>query len=1253
LAKDPVGTVANGLFAAVARTPAVQSLQRRLEQGGAVSCTGVCPSGQPFLSALLRHLLPDRSIVIVTAGLKTQESFHQDIATWLQVAGCGLRVEESSAAPSGGLHQRSTINYQPLFYPAWETLPHEGRPPHADVISERLETLIALSQSVTSGRTTAPIVVVNVVALLQRTFPPNLLNSRTRRLARGDRFDPLDLTEWLEDQGYEPEAQVTQKGELALRGGILDLYPPTSPWPVRLEFFGSELESLRYFDPLTQISREEISAVTLPPAGELGLLKRMLPASDVSGQGAIVETSEHRQQTTDPVPALSTMVDYLPRGTLLLLCEPEALREHARHYSQQVPAGDPFYVAWEEVQAGFAAKGMTALEVRELEISNPECGFIETVGEDAIGSEPELTRNSPGTTLRLSSLDAFRTLGDRAPEPQIAEAQRREFFAQLHRWLRQGHSVHVFCNNEGERQRFHEIWEEYGLGKPGKTADRPRISQSKLLVPVLPAGKKIQDGSGRQNTCPTRHLGALRRGFIFDEAKLVVVTDAEIFGRYKVQSPRRLKTPRAAAMRSALDINFTELEEGDYVVHLQHGIGRYRGLKMLPVATPNRADERAHENQPEPVQGQECLVIEYAPGDPDQPPPRLYVPVTEAHLVSKYVGAGKAHPLLNTLGGTRWAKTKAQAEKAVRDLAGDLLSIQAARELQPGHAFAPDSPWQREFEGAFIYEETPDQLRAILETKADLEKPKPMDRLICGDVGFGKTEVAIRAAFKAVMDGRQVAVLVPTTVLAQQHFNTFRERMADYPVRIELLSRFRTRRQQDSVIKDLSSGAADVVIGTHRLVQDDVAFKDLGLVIIDEEQRFGVMQKEKFKLLRKLVDVLTLSATPIPRTLYLALTGARDMSTIETPPQDRLPVETIVTQYDERVIRDAIQRELNRGGQVFFLHNRVVTIDAVAQKLKALVPQARMVVGHGQMHSDDLETVMTEFVNGQADVLLSTTIIESGLDIPNANTIIIDRADRFGLSDLYQLRGREGRYQHQAFAYLLLPRHAGLLTDARKRISAIKQYSTLGSGFKIAMRDLEIRGAGNLLGAEQSGHITAVGFELYCQLLKQSVSALKGDKVRPRVEVQVRIDFLALNPGEDSPGFDASPPNVFAGDPGQRAIDKASAYIPFGYISDSRQRIDVYRKLAQATDKQSLEGLRRELRDRFGPLPRAIDLLLQVADLKLLASDHDVAAIETKADKLMLTRCNDYITLAGKFPRLTKRDPKARLNEIKKLLLAL
>jgi transcription-repair coupling factor (superfamily II helicase) len=718
------------------------------------------------------------------------------------------------------------------------------------------------------------------------------------------------------------------------------------------------------------------------------------------------------------------------------------------------------------------------------------------------------------------------------------------------------------------------------------------------------------------------------------------------------------------------------------VVLLQHGIGRYLGLQVLPIGAGTKPTETAAPA----ASGQECLVIEYAPADPTQPPPKLYVPVTEAHLVSKYVGTGKARPPLNALGGTRWAKAKEHAERAVRDVAGDLLSIQATRESQPGHAFAPDTPWQREFESAFLFEETPDQLRAIVETKSDMERPKPMDRLICGDVGFGKTEVAIRAAFKAVMDGRQVAVLVPTTVLAQQHFNTFRERMADYPVRVELLSRFRTRHAQQRVINDLAAGAVDIVIGTHRLLQKDIAFKDLGLVVIDEEQRFGVLHKEKFKMLRRLVDVLTLSATPIPRTLYLALTGARDMSTIQTPPHDRLPVETIVTQYDERVIRDAIQRELNRGGQVFFLHNRVLTIQTMAQKLAALVPQARIVVGHGQMHSDELEEVMTSFVNGEADVLLSTTIIESGLDIPNANTIIIDRADRFGLSDLYQLRGRVGRYKHQAYAYLLLPRHGGLLTDVRKRMSAIKQYSTLGSGFKIAMRDLEIRGAGNLLGAEQSGHITAVGFDLYCQLLKQSVASLKGEKVKPRIEVQIRLDFLALSPAEESPKSRVQSPKSGAksskfnpdSESGSRRLEiqsskleeenpqsvesvahnmehatRASAYIPFNYISDSRQRIEVYRKVAQIDDLKGLQTLSTELRDRFGPVPPALELLLKVAEIKLLAAERAITSIEVKDDKLMLTRNNDLIMVGSKFPRLTKPDALGRLKEIKKLLLAL
>ncbi len=1164
-----------------------------------LSCAGVSRAAQPFFAVLLQKIFSNRPILIVTEDLKTQESFQQDIETWLQIES---KVQLADFQPS-------TFNLQPLFYPPWEVLPHEGKLPHADTISDRLQTLVALADNSKLKIQNSKLVVTSVTALLQKTFPPKMLRNRTRVLQRGDKIAPLDLIEWLEEQSYEPEAQVTQKGEIALRGGILDVWPLTSPWPARLEFFGDEIESLRHFDPLTQISREEIPGLTIPPAGELGILKSKV------------------QSPESKVGELATLLDYLPPEAIFLLCESEQLATRANDYESQIPADDPFFISWPDFLIELNRRSMTRLDLSEEE-AQPT---IPSPGLTATLSPSSGERDGARGAQLFSSLDAYRPVTEHTPELQVAEAQRREFFNQLHRWLRQDYDVHIFCNNDGERQRFEEIWKEFGFAESPKPSDHEQLW-------TLDFGLRT-------------HIGSLARGFLCDEARLVVITDAEIFGRYKIQRPRRLKSPHALATRSALDIDFTELEEGDLVVHVQYGIGRFLGLKNLPTGSSRHPSTLNSQLST----GTECLVIEYAPACPGDEPPKLYVPVTEAHLVSKYVGAGKASPPLNTLGGTRWKKAKEQAERAVRDVAAELLQIQAVRESQSGHAFKPDMPWQREFESAFIFEETPDQWRAIQETKSDMEKPKPMDRLICGDVGFGKTEVAIRAAFKAVMDGKQVAVLVPTTVLAQQHFNTFRERMADYPIRIELLSRFRTRRQQQRVAKDLAAGGVDIVIGTHRLLQDDIAFKDLGLVVIDEEQRFGVLHKEKFKRLRTLVDVLTLSATPIPRTLYLALTGARDMSTIQTPPHDRLPVETIVTQFDERVIRDAIQREVNRGGQTFFLHNRVMTIQTMADRLKRLLPHARIVVGHGQMDSDELEEVMTKFVNGEADVLLSTSIIESGLDIPNANTIIIDHADRFGLSDLYQLRGRVGRYKHQAYAYLLLPRHVSLLTDVRKRISAIRQYSTLGSGFKIAMRDLEIRGAGNLLGAEQSGHITAVGFELYCQLLKQSVSALKGEKVKPRVEVNVKLDFIEMNAASESGrwGEATDEPGSLAAKTGSRGRSPHHAGLPHSYITEPQHRIEIYRKLAQANEKSALENLQKELRDRFGPLPPQAELLLQIAELKILASEKAVTAIEVKDDKLMLTRHGDFLTLGGKFPRLTKKQASARLKEIKRLLLAI
>jgi transcription-repair coupling factor (superfamily II helicase) len=1272
-----------GIIESLVEAPAVQSLRQRVEQGGALSLAGVTAAAQPAIAALLQRWFPGRPLLIVTEALRVQEQFQQDLETWLSNAECGTaNAEWNRKREFAGSEFRSPRSaLRTHFFPDCEILPHEDKLPHLDVISDRLKTLMALAdgrarllspgtRSETggkqSGRSPALPIITNVVALTQRTFAPDELRRRMKSLAKNDRMDPLDLVEWLEDQGYEPEVQVNEPGQIALRGGIVDVYPPSSPWPVRLEFFGDELESLRFFDPIQQTSREEIEAVTVPPAGEFGLLKRA---------------------TKDARPA--TLLDYLPPETIVLLCEPEKLAEHASQYAESMPDEHPLFAEWETLREDMAARGMTRLEISEVDSkSTPNGGQVcnlasaeaSAVGGsetntpedlealeplDAIetGCKPVLpwTADSTDVVLPFQSLELYRPLGERAPDPQIAEAQRRQFFEQLHRWLRQGFAVHVFCNNDGERERFEEVWRDMWKGD----------------IPVAQSGSAELAETGMS---PLRtHIGSLARGFLFEPAKLVVVTDAEVFGRYKVQRPRRLKAAQAARTRSLLDIDFTELEEGDLVVHLQHGIGRYLGLKVLPAGQGRRGKSDAGDAD----SGQECLVIEYGSRDPAQPPPKLYVPITEAHLVSKYVGAGRARPPLHQLGGTRWGKAKEEAQRAVRDLAGEMLRIQAMRDSQPGFAFGPDTHWQREFEASFLYEETPDQMKAIVETRADLERAKPMDRLICGDVGYGKTEVAIRAAFKAVMAGKQVAILVPTTVLAQQHFNNFRERMSDYPVRVELLSRFRTRREQQKVIKDLAAGAVDIVIGTHRIVQTDIAFKDLGLVVIDEEQRFGVKHKEQFKLLRSLVDVLTLSATPIPRTLYLALTGARDMSTIETPPQDRLPVETIVSPFDERIVRDAIRRELNRQGQVFFLHNRVETIEAMGLRLKELVPEARLLIGHGQMDADELEEVMTRFVNGEADVLLCTTIIESGIDIPNANTIIIDRADRFGLAQLYQLRGRVGRYKHQAFAYLLIPRHARLLTDARKRIAALKQYSSLGSGFKIAMRDLEIRGAGNLLGAQQSGHITAVGFDLYCQLLAQSVATMKGERPKQRIEVAVRLDFLSMNPtacaipaserasteraskrsgnSVDEP-LNISIPREVASymsaeevpdEPEAIDFEMGNACLPLGYIPDSGQRVEIYRRLASLMDLAGLETLRKELRDRFGPPPEPVVMLLTVAELKLMAAGRGISELEVRDSKVMLTRNGELLTLGGRFPRLTRREPAARLKELRKLLSAL
>ncbi len=783
----------------------------------------------------------------------------------------------------------------------------------------------------------------------------------------------------------------------------------------------------------------------------------------------------------------------------------------------------------------------------------------------------------------------------------VDELKRESFFAQLRQWREQGWQTHIFCNNEGEIERLRELI--------------PAVELDPLVFSI----------------------GTLARGFTFPEAKVAVLSDAELFGRYRNNRARRLALRRARDQASRTQIDFSELNEDDLVVHLEHGIGRYEGMRSIPRGdgvlgqAPRLPNGEASEALALQSATEEVLVVAFANEA------KLYVPLEQSFLISRYVGVGRNNPPLSTLGDGKWSKAKKSAEQAVFDYAARLLAVHAARETAVGHAFSPDTKWQHEFEASFLYKETPDQLTAINAVKADMESEQPMDRLICGDVGFGKTEVAIRAAFKAVMGGKQVAILVPTTVLAQQHYQNFRERMSDYPVTVEVLSRFRTPAEQRKAVAATREGTADILVGTHRLLSKDIEFKNLGLVVIDEEQRFGVLHKERFKEMFKLVDMMTLSATPIPRTLYLSLMGAKDMSTIETPPLNRIPVETLICPYDERIIRDAITREMARQGQVYFLHNRVQSIEKVRARIQQLCPKARIVVGHGQMNEHELEGVMQQFVNGEADVLISTTIIESGLDIPNANTIIIDRADRFGLADLYQLRGRVGRAQHKAYAYLLLPRDMMTLGEARKRINAIKQYSSLGAGFKIAMRDLEIRGAGNILGTAQSGHIITIGFDLYCSLLKQAINRLKGEKVRSRLEVVLRTDFVALREADWKKN-----------DPAM-----AAAFLPASYIAEAQPRIQAYRRLSEIASQEALDKLRATWRDRFGALPEPVENLLLLTEIKLSAAARKVAIVEVQENRVMLTRHGDFIQIDGKFPRVGATDPRKRLREVLLLIRAL
>ncbi len=1014
---------------------------------------GAAPPAQPFLAAWFAARI-GRPVCVVCPDVRRQEEFHHDLQFWEPRA---------------------------LLLPDLELAAEGVGSPDPELAAARLAAL----REIDTGQ--PPLVVVTADGLRHPAPSRQKLGEGIMTLRRGETLAIAALAARLEKAGFERVSTAAQRGHYAVRGGIIDISPWQTALPVRLEFFGDEIESIRSYDPDSQRSVETLESC------ELGL-------DDGSGGNE------------------ASVRDHFTGDTVFLSIEDALPEAGARLHSGPVLDGEG-----------------------ETEI---------TAGDHPLGDFA-------------------------AGDIVLLEQRRRDLFRQIARWQADGWTVRIVCTNEGEATRLREL----AASEP----DSPRE------LPVI--------------------LGTLTRGFTLPDAKLALLTDAELFGRAASLGQRRGGWQRARAALARQTLRFDDFEADDLVVHLDYGIARYRGLQVLP------GQEETGE----------VLTLEFARGS------KLYVPLDQGWKVSRYVGVGRKNPALSELGDERWQRARSKAERSVLAYAEKLLRVQAERELESGITFPPDNTWQREFEDSFPFKETPDQLRAIDEAKKDMESSRPMDRLICGDVGFGKTEVAIRAAFKAVMGGKQVAFLAPTTVLAQQHWQTLRERMSDYPVTVGLLSRFRTPKQQKQTLQGLRDGSVDIVVGTHRLLGKDVAFRNLGLVIVDEEQRFGVLHKERLKENFRKVDVLTLSATPIPRTLYLSLLGARDMSTIETPPSNRIPVETVICGYDERLIRDAIKRELARGGQVYFLHNRVKSIGLLEKRLKELVPEARTVIGHGQMEEEELEDVMNSFVSGKTDILLCTTIIESGLDIPNANTIIIDRADRFGLADLYQLRGRVGRSNHKAYAYLLLPRDLMGGGEARQRIAAIRQYSNLGAGFRVAMRDLEIRGAGNILGTEQSGHILAIGFEFYCRLLKAAVAKLKGERAPGRPDIRVNLDFIASDPATARDG-------------------QLRAWIPADYIAEPKERIAAHRALAEAETLPALDQLKKQWRDRYGRLPGPARHLLQTAAIRLRAAGVGIDLVETEGNVLRLRRGGDFIMIGHRHPRLESDDPALKLRQILALL---
>jgi transcription-repair coupling factor (superfamily II helicase) len=1025
-------------------------------------------------------------------------------------------------------------------FPEPDALPYERVTSDTMAEMERVQVLSLLASCGTEQKPAQPpFIVASAPALMTKTPSYDGFAAACSMITVGMDIEPYQLLRRWTESGYETEGVVEIPGTMSHRGGIIDIYPPTSQLPARLEFFDNTVESIRLFDPEKQRSLEKVESITIAPAAEMLLQSGKSEAENILRNLDLNNLSvELREQYEEEIAALldgqkppnsqfyaslfnhGSLIDYLPRDAFLVLDEPRDIEQ-----------------AMEELGAEAEQMRTEKLQKGELPRDFPRTYFSREDVKEKLESRGCLVLNTWGDEEESLPLDF-------APAPNYA-GQLPSFFRRVKQLLGQRKKVIIVSH---QASRLSELLEEEDI----------------IAAPITEVKQTPATGA------LTLVQGSLAEGWAMS-GQTYFFTDAEIFGFVK----QRRQVKKHPVPRQKL---FVDISPGDYVVHVEHGIARFTEVRTL----------RRDGNE------REYLVLRYAAGD------RLYVPTDQIDRVSRYIGAGDRPPVLSRLGTQEWNRTKQRAKEAAEDLAQELLALYATREVVPGFAYTRDTLWQQEMEASFPYVETPDQMEAQHDVKGDMEKRKPMDRLVCGDVGYGKTEVAIRAAFKAVMDNKQVAVLVPTTVLAQQHYATFRERLDAFPVRIEALSRFKSPGEQNEIIGGMAEGRVDICIGTHRLLQKDIRFRDLGLLIIDEEQRFGVNHKEYLKKMRREVDVLTLSATPIPRTLHMSLVGVRDMSTMETPPDERLPIKTYIAEYNDRLVREAILREQERNGQVFFVHNRVQSIELIVQKLELLVPEARFAIAHGRMPEDALEKVMADFAQGEVDVLVCTTIIESGLDMPNVNTLIVNQADKFGLTQLYQLRGRVGRGANLAHAYFLYDREKRLTPTAQRRLRTIYQATELGAGFNIAMKDLEIRGAGTLLGTKQSGYITAIGFNLYTRLLAEAVEAQKAKQSGIKEEIKApRLPTPSVNLPLD-------------------------AYIPEDYVPDLETRLAMYQKLVKVEEIEHIEPLAQEFKDRFGDLPEEVQNLLYAVRLKLLAADTGIESMSTEHGNIVIRRFEGF-----------------------------